>query len=108
MTAKDIDQAALTINNGAYVRLAPGSGSTSVVTALTVGSGLTPTANLDISDNDVIVNNPNPAAAAANLTAVAAAVNTGFAGGDGIVTTTFGSGLETVGFGLNNFLGNAT
>jgi fibronectin-binding autotransporter adhesin len=101
LIAKDIDQTALTINNGAYVRIAPSGTSTSVVTALTVGT----TANLDISDNDVVINNPTPVAAASSLTAVATAVNAGFvSGGNGIVTTTTGTGLETVGFGLNSFL----
>ncbi len=75
-----------------------------MVTALTVGT----TANLDITNNDMIVNNPTPVAAASNLTAVAARVNSGFAGGAGIVSTTMGSGLETVGFGLNSFLSYPT
>jgi fibronectin-binding autotransporter adhesin len=100
LIANDIDQTALTISNGAYVRIAPSGTSTSVVTSLTMGT----TANLDISDNDVVINNPTPVAAASSLTAVATAVNAGFASGDGIVTTTTGSGLETVGFGLNSFL----
>jgi hypothetical protein len=100
LIATDIDQTALTINNGAYVRITPSGTSTSVVTALTIGS----TSNLDISDNDVVVNNPTPVAAASSLTAVATAVNAGFASGNGIVTTTTGTGLETVGFGLNSFL----
>jgi fibronectin-binding autotransporter adhesin len=104
LVAKDIDQTVLTINNGAYVRIAPSGTSTSVVTALTVST----TSNLDISDNDVIVNNPTPVAAASNLTAVATAVNASFAGGNGIVSTTMGSGLETVGFGLNSFLSYPT
>ncbi len=34
------------------------------------------TANLDISDNDVVINAPSPAAGASTLSAVAAAVNT--------------------------------
>jgi autotransporter-associated beta strand protein len=101
LIAKDIDQASLTISDGAYVRIAPSGTSTSVVASLTLGS----TANLDISDNDVVINNPTPVAAASSLTAVASAVNAGFvSGGNGIVTTTTGTGLETVGFGLNSFL----
>jgi fibronectin-binding autotransporter adhesin len=100
LVAKDIDQSGLTINNGAYVLIAPSGTSTSALTSLTMGA----TANLDISDNDVVINNPTPVAAASSLTAVAAAVNAGFASGDGIVTTTTGTGLETVGFGLNSFL----
>jgi fibronectin-binding autotransporter adhesin len=100
LIAKDIDQTGLTINNGAYVLIAPSGTSTSALTSLTMGT----TANLDISDNDVVINNPTPVAAASSLTAVATAVNAGFAGGNGIVTNTFTSSLETVGFGLNDFL----
>jgi autotransporter-associated beta strand protein len=105
LIAKDIDQSGLTINNGAYVRIAPSGTSTITVTSLTLGT----TANLDISDNDIVVNNPTPVAAASSLTAITARVNAGFvSGGNGIVTTTTGSGLETVGFGLNSFLSYPT
>jgi hypothetical protein len=104
LIAKDIDQTALTINNGAYVRIAASGTSTSVLTSLTLGT----TANLNISDNDVIVNNANATAAASSLAAVAARVNAGFASGNGIVTNTFTTNLETVGFALNDFLGFST
>jgi fibronectin-binding autotransporter adhesin len=100
LIANDIDQTGLTINNGAYVRIAPSGTSTSALTSLTMGA----TANLDIGDNDVVINNPTPVAAASSLAAVAASVNAGFAGSDGIVTNTFTTSLETVGFGLNDFL----
>ncbi len=92
LIAKDIDQMLLTINNGAYVRIAASGTSTSVVTSLTMGT----TANLDISNNDVVVNNPTPVAAASSLSTVTARVNAGFAGGNGIVTNTFTTSLETV------------
>jgi autotransporter-associated beta strand protein len=101
LIAKDIDQTSLTINNGAYVRLAASGSTPSVLTSLTLGT----TANLDISNNDVVVNNPTPVAATSSLVAVAARVNAGFAGGAGIVTNTFTTNLETVGFALNDFLG---
>ncbi len=101
LIANDIDQASLTISDGAYVRLAASGTSTSALTSLTMGT----TANLDISDNDVVINAPSPAAGASTLSAVTAAVNTGFAGGNGIVTNTFTTSLETVGFALNDFLG---
>ncbi len=101
LIANDIDQASLTISNGAYVRLAASGTSTSALTSLTMGT----TANLDISDNDVVINAPSPAAGASTLSAVAASVNAGFAGGNGIVTNTFTTNLETVGFALNDFLG---
>jgi autotransporter-associated beta strand protein len=94
LIAKDIDQASLTINNGAYVRVAPSGSVASVVTALnmpTMGTGI-----LDITNNDVIVNTPNPTAAASTLTDVIAAVN-----GSRIVTTA-ASGNQTVGFALNS------
>jgi hypothetical protein len=101
LLVKDIDQSSLTINNGAYVRIIPNGTSTSVLTSLTLGT----TANLDISDNDVVVKNPTPISAASNLAMVAARVNAGFvSGGSGIVTSSSTTGLETVGFGLNNFL----
>ncbi len=99
--AKDIDQSSLTINNGAYVRLAPSSKTTSVMISLAMGT----TANLDIGDNHVVVNAPSSAAGASTLTAVAARVNAGFAGSNGIVSSTSNTGLESVGFALNDFLG---
>ncbi len=71
------------------------------MTTLTLGT----TTNLDITNNDIIVNNPTPVAATSSLAVVAARVNAGFvSGGNGIVTTTTGLGIETVGFGLNSFL----
>ncbi len=101
LLAKDIDQASLTINDGAYVRIAPSGTNTIVVTSLTLGT----TANLDISDNHLVINSPNTGAATSTLAAVAVQVNSGFVGGAGIVTNTFTTNLETVGFALNNFLG---
>jgi autotransporter-associated beta strand protein len=93
LIAKDIDQASLTINDGAYVRLSPSGSVASVVTALnmpSMGTGI-----LDITDNDVIVNTPNPAAATSTMTDVIAAVN------GSRITTTASSGNQTVGFALN-------
>ncbi len=82
------------------MRIAPSGTSTSVLASLTLGT----TANLDITNNDMVVNNANATAAASSLTAVAARVNAGFTGENGIVTSTFTTNLETVGYALNDFL----
>ncbi len=56
----------------------------------------------------MVVNNPTPVCCNQQPDCRCCFCKRGFAGGNGIVTTTTGSGLETVGFGLNSFLSYPT